>query len=100
VAWVINSTGPGAHARQTTHPILRPLLDSGVLWGDDLGLGLHTDADGRALSARGQAHSNLLIAGTLRKSTLWEPTAVPELRQQAAAVAAMALRALSVRHCK
>ena len=99
VAWVINCTGPGAHTRQTTHPILRPLLDSGVLWGDDLGLGLHTDADGRALSASGVAHANLLIAGTLRKSTLWESTAVPELRQQAAAVAATALRTLAANGC-
>jgi uncharacterized NAD(P)/FAD-binding protein YdhS len=99
VAWVINCTGPGAHTRQTTHPILRPLLDSGVLLGDDLSLGLHTDADGRALSASGVAHANLLIAGTLRKSTLWESTAVPELRQQAAAVAATALRTLAANCC-
>jgi uncharacterized NAD(P)/FAD-binding protein YdhS len=29
----------------------------------------------------------LLVAGTLRKSTLWESTAVPELRQQAKSAA-------------
>jgi uncharacterized NAD(P)/FAD-binding protein YdhS len=98
VAWVINCTGPGAHDRQTTHPILRPLIDSGVLSGDALGLGLDTDIDGRALNASGSAQPSLLIAGTLRKATLWESTAVPELRQQAATVAKIALRTLATHH--
>jgi uncharacterized NAD(P)/FAD-binding protein YdhS len=58
-----------------------------------LGLGLRTDSEGRALDANGEVHSNLFIAGTLRKSTLWESTAVPELRQQAEIVAGIALQA-------
>jgi uncharacterized NAD(P)/FAD-binding protein YdhS/predicted metal-dependent enzyme (double-stranded beta helix superfamily) len=95
VAWVINCTGPGIHHRRSTHPILRPLLNSGILCDDPLGLGLHTDADGRAIKADGAVHSNLLIAGTLRKSTLWESTAVPELRQQSAAVARIALQSMT-----
>jgi uncharacterized NAD(P)/FAD-binding protein YdhS len=92
VSWVLNCTGPGTHGRQGTHPILRPLIEAGVLLDDPLGLGLRTDADGRALRAGGEAHANLLIAGTLRKSTLWESTAVPELRQQAATAAQIALQ--------
>jgi uncharacterized NAD(P)/FAD-binding protein YdhS/predicted metal-dependent enzyme (double-stranded beta helix superfamily) len=94
VAWVVNCTGPGAHNRHSTHPILRPLLEAGVLREDELGLGLCTDPDGRAMSSSGEVHSSLLVAGTLRKSTLWESTAVPELRQQAAAVAEIALQVL------
>jgi uncharacterized NAD(P)/FAD-binding protein YdhS/predicted metal-dependent enzyme (double-stranded beta helix superfamily) len=94
VAWIVNCTGPGAHNRRATHPILRPLLESGTLCDDALGLGLRTDAEGRAIKASGEAHSNLLIAGTLRKSTLWESTAVSELRQQAAVVAGIALQAV------
>jgi len=38
---------------------------------------------------------NPFIAGTLRKSTLWESTAVPELRQQAAQAAQVALQTLN-----
>lgn len=94
VGWVINCTGPAAHHRRSTHPILRPLLDSGALCDDALGLGPHTDAEGRAIKSSGEVHSNLLIAGTLRKSMLWESTAVPELRQQAVVVAGIALQAL------
>jgi uncharacterized NAD(P)/FAD-binding protein YdhS len=93
VTWVINCTGPGIHHRRSTHPILRPLIESGVLCDDALGLGLRTDSEGRALDANGEVHSNLFIAGTLRKSTLWESTAVPELRQQAEIVAGIALQA-------
>jgi uncharacterized NAD(P)/FAD-binding protein YdhS len=97
VAWVINCTGPGIHYRRSTHPILRPLLNSGNLCDDALGLGLLTDAVGRAIKADGGVHPNLLIAGTLRKSTLWESTAVPELRQQSAAVARIALQTVTGR---
>jgi uncharacterized NAD(P)/FAD-binding protein YdhS/predicted metal-dependent enzyme (double-stranded beta helix superfamily) len=95
VAWVINCTGPGIHHRRSTHPILRPLIESGVLGDDPLGLGLPTDSEGRALDAKGEAHADLLVAGTLRKSNLWESTAVPELRQQAAVVAHLALQTLA-----
>jgi len=95
VAWVINCTGPGIHHRRSTHPILRPLLDSGTLCDDALALGLRTDDDGRAIKADGSVHSNLLIAGTLRKSTLWESTAVPELRQQSADVATLAFQEIT-----
>jgi uncharacterized NAD(P)/FAD-binding protein YdhS/predicted metal-dependent enzyme (double-stranded beta helix superfamily) len=97
VSWVINCTGPGAHNRHSTHAILRPLLESGVLSHDEFDLGLLTDSDGRAMDAAGNVLSTLLVAGTLRKSTLWESTAVPELRQQAYTVAKTALASLAAR---
>jgi uncharacterized NAD(P)/FAD-binding protein YdhS/predicted metal-dependent enzyme (double-stranded beta helix superfamily) len=97
VSWVVNCTGPGAHNRHETHPFLRPLLGAGTLCSDELSLGLLTDECGRAITADGDTHQNLLVAGTLRKSTLWESTAVPELRQQAQTVARTALAALSSR---
>jgi uncharacterized NAD(P)/FAD-binding protein YdhS len=56
---------------------------------------LLTDASGRAIAANGCILPDLLVAGTLRKSTLWESTAIPELRQQAQTVARTALHDLS-----
>jgi uncharacterized NAD(P)/FAD-binding protein YdhS/predicted metal-dependent enzyme (double-stranded beta helix superfamily) len=97
VSWVVNCTGPGAHNRHETHPFLRPLLESGVLCNDDLNLGLLTDNCGRAIGADGSVRADLLIAGTLRKATLWESTAVPELRHQAHAVACTALATIESR---
>lgn len=93
VSWVINCTGPGVQSRHSTHPILRHLIDSGTLCEDPLGLGLLTNAVGRAINASGEPVDTLLMAGTLRKSTLWESTAVPELRQQAQAIAQTVLAA-------
>jgi len=95
VSWVINCTGPGVHDRHSTHPILRPLLEEGILVSDELGLGLCTDAVGRAIDAGGQVLPTLLVAGTLRKASLWESTAIPELRQQAQIAARTALATLS-----
>jgi uncharacterized NAD(P)/FAD-binding protein YdhS len=91
VSWVVNCTGPGAHNRHETHPFLRPLLHAGTLANDELCLGLLTDESGRALNASGQPCEDLFVAGTLRKATLWESTAVPELRGQAQTVARKAL---------
>jgi uncharacterized NAD(P)/FAD-binding protein YdhS len=95
VSWVVNCTGPGVHNLHETHPFLRPLLGSGTLCNDELSLGLLTDACGRAMAANGNILPDLLVAGTLRKSTLWESTAIPELRQQAQTVARTALADLS-----
>jgi uncharacterized NAD(P)/FAD-binding protein YdhS len=97
VSWVVNCTGPGVHNRHSTHPFLRPLLESGTLANDDLCLGLLADDLGRAIDLHGHTHPDLLIAGTLRKATLWESTAVPELRQQAQTSARTALAALASR---
>ena len=94
VSWLLNCTGPGAHNRHTTHPILRPMIEAGTLCEDELHLGLLTDSAGRALNCAGNPQPTLLVAGTLRKSTLWESTAVPELREQARAAAQTAIETL------
>jgi uncharacterized NAD(P)/FAD-binding protein YdhS len=95
VSWVVNCSGPGVHNRHETHRLLRPLLSAGTLCSDALSIGLLTDDCGRAMRAGGDTHEDLLVAGTLRKATLWESTAVPELRQQAQSVAHTALAVLS-----
>ena len=42
---------------------------------------------GNAINADGEPMPDLFVVGTLRKPSVWESTAVPELRNQAAAVA-------------
>jgi uncharacterized NAD(P)/FAD-binding protein YdhS len=75
-----------------SNPVIGSLLVSGVLRPDELALGIETTRDGNAIAADGQVADDLFVIGTLRKSTDWESTAVPELRQQAAAAAEGALR--------
>jgi uncharacterized NAD(P)/FAD-binding protein YdhS len=85
--WVINCTGPSASNSAESNPAIGSLLVHGCVRPDELGLGLDTASDGNAIDADGHVASDLFVVGTLRKPSLWESTAVPELRNQAAAVA-------------
>lgn len=85
--WVINCTGPAASNTARANPAVGSLLVDGWLQPDPLGLGVETGADGTALDREGREVPDLYVVGTLRKPALWESTAVPELRGQAAVVA-------------
>lgn len=90
VGWVVNCTGPRADLRELGNPLLTDLLRSRA--GGALatvtqgGLGLRT-ADGRLVDASGSADNEIWTLGALRRGELWESTAVPEIRQQALALA-------------
>ncbi len=78
--YVMNCTGP-LHVVDRTHdPLLRGLLDSGVVRPDHLGIGLDVDEHSRA-------GNRLWALGPLTKGRYWEIIAVPDIRGQAAAVA-------------
>lgn len=84
VGTVYNCTGLDMNLLRSQDRLLQQLLGDGLVRPDALGLGLQTDAAGRVLGA---AWPDLYALGNLRKGQLWESTAVPELRSQAAAVA-------------
>lgn len=96
-SWVINCTGPLPSNRAESNPVIGSLLVSGVLRPDELALGIETTLDGNAIAGDGREVADLFLVGTLRKSTDWESTAVPELRNQAAAVAESVLSLLMQR---
>jgi uncharacterized NAD(P)/FAD-binding protein YdhS len=85
-AWVINCTGPMPSNRPESNPVIGSLLVDGWLRLDQIALGIETTADGNALDAGAREVPDLFVVGTLRKPELWETTAVPELRAQAATV--------------
>jgi uncharacterized NAD(P)/FAD-binding protein YdhS len=101
VARVINCTGPRLNLRDWSHPLIHDLLESGIARTDPLGLGLLADSDG-ALIGRDGAASNLVFAlGPMRRGTLLETTAIPEIREQAASLAGRLLAdqpSASIRH--
>lgn len=75
-----NCTGPlGAMAR-TRDPLLRQLLDDGLVAIDALGMGLAVDDASRA-------GERLWALGPLTKGKFWEIVAVPDIRHQVTAVA-------------
>lgn len=85
--WVVNCSGPAPNGAARTDPVVASLLRAGMAQEDALGLGIQSDALGRVLDTNGKPTPGLLVVGTLRRPALWESTAVPELRTQAAAAA-------------
>jgi uncharacterized NAD(P)/FAD-binding protein YdhS len=84
VCAVVNCTGPGSPLRL---PVVHTLLADGLARREPLGVGLDTDAEGRLLDPAGQPHQSIHAIGPLRRGRLLETMAVPEIRQQAAALA-------------
>jgi uncharacterized NAD(P)/FAD-binding protein YdhS len=80
--YIFNCTGPLSDIGRTEDPLLRQLLDDGLVLPDELSIGLEVDQRSRA--APGE---RLWALGTLTKGRYWEIIAVPDIRHQAAAVA-------------
>ena len=83
---IINCTGSGTSDR-VQEPFIEKLLETGLASYDPLSIGIDTDDDGRVIGASGESSPDLYALGPLRKATLWETTAVPEIREQALQVA-------------
>ena len=81
-AVAINCTGPLGAIERTSDPVLRGLLDEGLVRPDQLGIGLAVDERSRAAGGE-----RLWALGPLTKGRYWEIVAVPDIREQAAAVA-------------
>ncbi|MGP4111447.1 FAD/NAD(P)-binding protein [Streptomyces sp. 4N509B] len=93
VGWVINCTGPALRLADHPHPLWQGLLADGLATPGPLGIGVATDG-GRLRPAPGHAALRLYTLGALRRGELWETTAIPEIRRQAAEVAAAVLEPL------
>jgi uncharacterized NAD(P)/FAD-binding protein YdhS len=78
--YVFNCTGPLHSITRSKDPLLRSLLGAGEAKPDHLGIGLEVSDDCRA-------GARLWALGPLTKGRYWEIIAVPDIRDQAAAVA-------------
>jgi uncharacterized NAD(P)/FAD-binding protein YdhS len=79
---VINCTGPESDCRRLENPLMSALLAAGLARPDPLFLGLDVSLDGALIGRDGAASQALYAVGPARKGSLWESTAVPELREQ------------------
>ena len=84
---VVNCTGPDGDFSRSMDPLIAHLRTYGVIMPDALGIGMATRDDGGVIDGEGNASSVLFTLGATRRPALWESTAVPELREQAAALA-------------
>jgi uncharacterized NAD(P)/FAD-binding protein YdhS len=88
--YVINCTGPLHSIGRTKDPLLRSLIDAGRIGSDQLGIGIAVDDRSRAVGS-----DRLWALGPLTKGRYWEIIAVPDIREQAAAVAQDVARELA-----
>ncbi len=88
---VINCTGASTRIAASRQPMLEQLLEDRLISPGPQGLGLANDPDGRLTRADGLPHTGLYTLGPMRQGTLWESTAIPEIRQQASALADLLL---------
>jgi uncharacterized NAD(P)/FAD-binding protein YdhS len=79
---VINCTGPESDCRRLENPLMSALLAGGLTRPDPLFLGLDVSPEGALIGRDGTASQTLYTVGPARKGSLWESTAVPELREQ------------------
>ncbi len=85
---VVCCTGPLLDYHRIAAPLVQQLRAAGHLLPDPLGLGIQTDAHGALLGADGRPAPGLFTLGPSRRPAYFESTAVPEVRQQAVALAA------------
>ncbi len=85
---VINCTGPETDCRRLDNPLLASLLEQKLARPDPLFLGLDVSPDGALLDAAGVPSDFLYTVGPPRKGSLWETTAVPEIREEVAELVA------------
>ena len=91
---VVNCSGSESDYRELQSPLIKDLLDQGLIHPDPLSLGLDVGQDGALIGAVGAASDCLFSLGPPQKGILWETTAVPEIRGQAARLATVLLDGL------
>jgi uncharacterized NAD(P)/FAD-binding protein YdhS len=97
VGWLVNATGSATDVMSTSDPLLRGLLDAGLVTPDPLRLGFGAAPDGALLNVSGRPSDTLFTLGPPLRGQLYETTAVPEIRDQAAALARRLISALRSR---
>jgi len=84
---LINCSGSEADYRCLPDPLLRTLMDAGRIQSNANGKGLRTDQNGALIDHGGGISQWLFTLGPSRFGSLFETTAIPELRTQAEALA-------------
>ncbi len=87
VGLLVNCTGPRESLTDAPEALFRNLFQRGLVRPDELDMGIDVTPDFAVIDQKGRPSDFLFAIGPLLKGTLWETTAVPELRAQALQVA-------------
>jgi uncharacterized NAD(P)/FAD-binding protein YdhS len=84
---VVNGTGATADITTTSNPLLRYLFATGMARPDQLRLGIDATTQGAVVNRAGVPNDAIYTLGPPLRGLWYETTAVPEIREQAAALA-------------
>jgi uncharacterized NAD(P)/FAD-binding protein YdhS len=90
-ARLIDCTGLNGDCTRLDQPLLKQMLESGLLRPDPLRLGVDVAADGALIDRDGNPAADLFALGPITKGAFWEILAVPDLRIACEAMAARLL---------
>ncbi len=85
--WLINGSGGTTDITAAASPLLRDLFSRRLARPDPLRLGIDTNSAGTVLGADGRPSTFLHALGPPLRGLWYETTAIPEIRNQAAALA-------------
>ena len=91
--FIVNALGPS----RRPHALVEQLIAEGSARSGPLGFGLHATSTGALIDAHENTSATLFTLGPLLKGELWETTAIPEIREQAHALAQRLGLAQSIR---
>ncbi|OUL36847.1 hydroxyacylglutathione hydrolase [Nostoc sp. T09] len=92
---IVNCTGSNCNYRRLQHPLIANLQQQRLIRPHALSIGIDTAPNGAVIDAQGNVSEILYTLGTPRKGNLWETTAVPEIRIQAANLSQELLNSLT-----
>ena len=87
VARIVNATGPASGPIAAPSALVDSMMKSGLAREGPVGLGLDATPDGTLIGRNGATVDRIATLGPPLRGVLWETTAVPEIREQAASLA-------------
>jgi uncharacterized NAD(P)/FAD-binding protein YdhS len=88
---IINCIGSESNFRRLNSPLVNRLFERGVIKSDPLDFGIEALPNGCVVGQNGEVTDVIYTLGTALKGTLWETTAIPEIRAQARQLAEILL---------
>jgi uncharacterized NAD(P)/FAD-binding protein YdhS len=84
---IVNCTGPDPSWLAADDPLVSSAVAAGLVQYDDLGQGVQVDRSCAIVQSGGTPSLSLFAIGALCRGSLWETTAIPEIRSQASSIA-------------
>ena len=91
IARVYDCGGVSVDVMSSSNPVIRDLVATGRARSDALHIGLEVDENCAVVDANGQTTERLLVVGPLTRGRFFEIEAIPDIRIQAAKLAAQIL---------